>query len=168
MAAEIPPLGIGEFTTSSGNDADLGNIYAINNGMWRLVVLTAAVSSAGGKALIHVVSAGVPTNAVQENTTLGVTTFAGVIPISTAITTTTTLAAGSRLLIQFRGPCSTRTVTTTMTASALMVGTVAGGVSSITTGVEASSAVSQYIGYSTNTAVATVANGVITCVLAGC
>ena len=54
---------------------------------------------------------------------------------------------------------------TVSNGAALVTATTSGMVSSMGTGVEAAAAVLAYMGYATNTAVATVANGLITCVL---
>lgn len=166
-----PPMKVGEYTTDDSLTGDLLKTYRLEDGVFRWVYNSAAITNAGGKVVVFSVTNGAPTGAVVETTTASDVEVAGVIPISSnstqggAITATTTLAANSYFLVQLNGPARVQANTTVAVGGALVTTTTAGQVGSMATGVEAAAAVQAYIGYATNTAVATVANGLITCVL---
>lgn len=170
MSYYNPPMKPGEATTSSAQSADLLKTYRLDDGVFRWVTNSAAITNAGGKVVTLVFSNGAPTGVVVETTTASDYDVAGVIPIGTsgqggAILATTTLAAGSYFLVQLNGPARVQ-ANTTVTAGALLITTTTSGiVGSVATTVEGASAVLGGLGYSTNSAVATVAGGLITCVL---
>jgi hypothetical protein len=161
----------GEYTTSTTLSGDLKNIYRLETGLYRWVTNSAAISNAGGKAVVHTITAGAVTGTVVETTTATDYKVAGVIPIGAtstqggAITATTTLAANSYFLIQLSGASQVQANTTASAGATLITTTTAGQVGSMATGVEASVGIIGVLGYATNSAVATVANGLITCVL---
>lgn len=171
MTFYMPPMKVGEYTTSTTMSADLLNTYRLEAGVFRWVKASAAITNAGGKVVTLVFSAGAPTGAVAETTTASDNDVAGVIPIGSsstqggAITATTTLAADSYFLVQLNGAARVQANTTVSTGANLVTTTTSGQVGSMATGVEASTAILASIGYATNTAVATVAGGLITCVL---
>jgi hypothetical protein len=112
------------------------------------------------------------TGTVIETATATDYRVAGVIPLGTsgqggAILATTTLAANSYFLLQLNGESKVQANTTVSAGAALITTTTAGFAGSMGSGVEAAAAVAGYFGYATNTAVATVAGGLITCVLTG-
>lgn len=166
-----PPMKVGEYTTSTTMSGDLLNTYRMEAGVFRWVYNSAAISNAGGKVVTLAFTAGVPTGAVVETTTASDNDVAGVIPIGSsstqggAITATTTLAANSYFLVQLSGKAQVQANTTVVAGGALVTTTTSGQVGSMGTGVEAAAAVMAYLGYATNTAAATVASGLITCVL---
>lgn len=162
-----PPLQPGKYTTDDGLDSDLGKVYLINKGLYKFVKTGVAVTNAGGKVLVHTMSAGVPTNAVTTTTSANEQEVAGVVPIAGDIAATTALASGTRLLVQISGPSKIRAGTTTVSSGiALGTGTTAGTASRIATTVTALVALPAYIGYATNTVAATAVNVVVTCMLA--
>lgn len=165
-----PPMKAGEATTSTSQSADLLNTYRLEAGVFRWVKNSAAITNAGGKVVTLSFTSGAPNGSVVETTTASDNDVAGVIPIGTsgqggAILATTTLAAESYFLVQLNGTARVQANTTVVAGGALVTTTTAGQVGSMATGVEAAAAVMAYLGYATNTAVATVANGLITCVL---
>jgi len=166
-----PPMKVGEYTTDDSLTGDLLKTYRLDDGVFRWVYNSSAITNAGGKVVTLVFSSGAPTGAVVETTTASDTDVAGVIPIGAsssqggAITATTTLAANSYFLVQLSGASRVQANTTVSNGAALVTTTTSGQVGSMATGVEAAAAVLAYLGYATNTAVATVANGLITCVL---
>lgn len=170
MSFYMPPMKVGEYTTSTALSGDVKNIYRMDTGVFRWVTNSAIISNAGGKVVVHSIVAGAITGTVVETTTASDYLVAGVIPIGTstqggAITATTALAVGSYFLVQLSGQASVKANTTVSASDALVTTTTAGQVGSMATGVEAAAAVKGYLGYATNTAVATVASGLITCVL---
>lgn len=166
-----PPMKAGEYTTSTAQSGDLLNTYRLEAGVFRWVTNTAAITNAGGKVVTLSFTSGAPTGAVVETTTASDNDVAGVIPIGTsgqggAILATTTLPANSYFLVQLNGAARVQAANTTVVAgAALVTTTTAGMVASMATGVEAAAAVQAYIGYATNTAAATAAGQLITCVL---
>jgi hypothetical protein len=167
MSAEQPPIGVGTITTTDDVDSDLGKLYQLGNAIYRFVkTSTAIITNAGGKVLVLGLTAGVPNWTVSETTTAGDQEVAGVVPTTGSIAATTTFAASTRFMIQVSGPCTVQAANTTVVnPAALITATTAGTVSSMTTGVEGAAAVTSFLGYATNTAAATAANGAITCVL---
>lgn len=175
MSFQSPPLAIGDYTTDDSLDADLGKTYRaaykdssgnLTDGLFRFVKLTAAVSDAGGKVVIHSLSSGRVNGNAVETTTASDVEVAGVIPVYGNIAATTHLAADTRLLVQVNGPARVKAGNTTVVAGgALVTATTSGAVQSMATGVEAATAVQAYLGYATNTAAATAASQLITCVL---
>lgn len=163
---------VGEYTTSTTLSGDLLNTYRLDTGVFRWVKASAAITNAGGKIVTLVFSSGAPTGAVAETTTASDNDVAGVIPIGSsstrggAITATTTLAADSYFLVQLSGYTRVQAGNTTVVAGgALVTATTTGTVQSMATGVEAAAAVQAFVGYATNTAAATAAGQLITCVL---
>ncbi len=169
-----PPMKAGEYTTSTAESGDLKKTYRLNAGVFRWVTNSAAISNAGGKAVCHSFAVGGGmSGTVIETTTASDYRVAGVIPIGAtstqggAITATTTLAANSYFLIQLNGASQVQANTTVSAGAALITTTTSGIVGSMATGVEAAAAVTGYLGYATNSLVATVAGGLVTCVLTG-
>jgi hypothetical protein len=166
-----PPMKVGEYTTGTTQSADLLNTYRLEAGVFRWVKAGAAISNAGGKAVVFSLTNGVPTGAVVETTTANDYKVAGVIPIGTSgrggsIALTTTLAADSYFLIQLNGASQVQAANTTCTAGqALITTTTSGAVGSLSTTIDGANAVLGYLGYATNTAAATAAGQLITCVL---
>lgn len=166
-----PPMKVGAYTTSTALSADLKNIYRLETGVFRWVTNTAAITNAGGKLMVHTITAGAITGQVVEATTANDYKVAGVIPIGTsgqgdAIALTTTLAANSYFLVQLSGPAQVQAANTTATlGNPLCATTTAGGAGSLSTTVEAFAGMEGYIGYATNTVAATAAGQLITCVL---
>ncbi len=165
-----PPMAAGQYTTSATLTGDLGKTYRLNAGVYRWVTNDAAITNAGGKILTHVFTAGAITGHVVETTTAGDYDIAGAVPIGTsgqggAIAATTTLAAASYFLVQVNGQTSVQANTTVVAPCALITTTTSSNVGSMSTTVDAAAAALGYLGYATNTAVATVAGGLITCVL---
>jgi len=161
--SDIIPLEVGQVTTTSALDSELGKITEIDGKFYRFVKNTSSVSSAGGKALVFSFTLGVPSWDVAETTTAANFRFAGVVPSVYGLATT--LAAGARLLVQFSGPAIIKSDTLVTAGAALITDTLAGSVKGIATGAEASTSIPAYIGYATNTAVATGVAAGITCVL---
>lgn len=162
-----PPLKPGEYTTDDGLDADLLKTYMINKGLYKFVKLGAALTNAGGKVLVHTMSAGVPTSSAVVTTTANEQEIAGVVPIAGDITATTALASGVRLLVQLSGPSKIRAGATTVISGVALGTTATAGTSGrIATTVTALVALPAYLGYATNTGGATAVNAVVTCVLA--
>jgi hypothetical protein len=174
MSYYNPPLEVGEYTTSTVLSGDLKKTYRLNAGVFRWVTNSAAITNAGGKVLAHsfATTTGLMTGTVIETATATDYRVAGVIPLGTsgqggAILATTTLAANSYFLLQLNGEGKVQANTTVTAGAALITTTTAGFAGSMGSGVEAAAAVAGYFGYATNTAVATVAGGLITCVLTG-
>ncbi len=172
MSFYMPPMKVGEYTTSTVQSGDLGNVYRMDSGVFRWCTNSAAITNAGGKVVVHSLVAGAITGTVVESVTVAdLTKVAGVIPIGTSgrggsIAATTTLAANSYFLLQLSGAAQIQANTVITAGATLVVGTVTSGVSaSMATGVEGAFAVNANLGYTTNTAVATVAGGLIPCVL---
>ena len=172
MSFYMPPMKVGEYTTSTVQSGDLGNVYRMDSGVFRWVTNSAAITNAGGKVVVHSLTNGAITGTVVESVTVAdLTKVAGVIPIGTsgqgnAIALTTTLAAGSYFLLQLSGASQIQANTVITAGATLVVGTVTSGVSaSMATGVEGAFAVNANLGYTTNTAVATAAGQLIPCVL---
>lgn len=164
------PGKVGIYTTSATQNGDLKKTYRLNGGVFRWVTNSAAISNAGGKVVIHTITAGAITGTVVETTTASDYRVAGVIPVAStsgdgAITATTTLAANSYFLVQLSGYAQVQANTTVVAGGALVTTTTSGQVGSMATGVEGAAAVTAFLGYATNSAVATVANGLVTCVL---
>lgn len=160
------PQAVGQIATDSTLDSDLGKTYRQADGLYRWVKCTAAISNAGGKILVHSLSSGDINGNVVETTTASDVEVAGVIPVAGSITATTTLAADTRFLIQVSGAAQVKAGNTTVVAGgALVTATTSGTVQSMATGVEAATALQAYVGYATNTAAATAASQLITCVL---
>lgn len=164
MSALLPPMQPGQYSTDSGQDADLNKTYRLPEGVFRFVKTGAAITNAGGKTLIFTVTAGVLVNVVENTTTVN-NKIAGVVPITGDIATSTTLASGTRLMVQLTGLSKVKAGNTTVIApAALVTHTSKGFVKSMATGTQAKLALNGYIGYATNTA--TVAAGTaITCML---
>jgi len=166
-----PPMKAGEYTTGTTETADLKKTYRLPSGVYRWVTNDSAITNAGGKLLSHVFTAGAITGHVIECATASDYDIAGVIPIGTsgqggAIALTTTLAAGSYFLAQVNGSAQVQAANTTVTLGAPLISTTtSGGVGSLVTTVDAAAALLGYIGYATNTAAATAAGQLITCVL---
>lgn len=172
MSYYNPPMKAGWYTTSSAESGDLKKTYRLNGGVFRWVTNTAAISNAGGKVLIHTITSGAITGQVVETTTANDYRIAGVVPINSsstqggAITATTTLAANSYFLIQLSGYSQVQCANTTCTAGqALITTTTSGAVGSLSTTADGATGVLGYLGYATNTAAATAASQLITCVL---
>jgi len=161
--SDIIPLEVGQVTTTNALDSELGKITEIDGKLYRFVKNTSSVSNAGGKALVFSFTLGVPSWGVAETTTAANFRFAGVVPSVYGLATT--LAADARLLVQFSGPAIIKSDTLVAAGSALITDTLAGSVKGIATGTEASTSIPAYIGYATNTAVATGVAAGITCVL---
>lgn len=166
-----PPMKVGEYTTDDTQTADLGKTYRLTNGVFRWVTNDAAITNAGGKLMSHVFSAGEINGHVIECATANDYDIAGVIPIGTTgqngtIARTTALAANSYFLVQISGQAQVQAVNTTVAVGNPLCGTTTGGqVGSLATTVEAFAGMQGYIGYATNTAAATAAAQLITCVL---
>jgi hypothetical protein len=168
MSAEQPPIAVGTITTTDDLDADLGKLYQLGNSIYRFVkTSTAIITNAGGKVLVLGVVAGVPDWTVVETTTASDNEVAGVVPISSTITATTTFAASTRFMLQLSGPAAIKAGTLVVAPAALTTSTTAGIAQSMTTGVEAAAAIAGFCGYATNTAVATATTSTVTCVLRG-
>ncbi len=174
MSFWLPPMKPGEYTTSTTETGDLKKTYRMNTGIFRWVTNSAAISNAGGKVVCHSFAVGGGMNGTVIETTTGSDyRVAGVIPIGAtatqggAITATTTLAAASYFLIQLSGASQIQANTTVSAGAALVTTTTAGQAGSVTTGVDAALVVLGYFGYATNSLVATVANGLVSCVLTG-
>lgn len=166
MVYQTGPQAPGEYTTDDSLDADLGKTYLLNDGLYRYVKLDAAVTNAGGKLLVHTLTSGEITGAVAETTTASNPRKAGVIPIAGSIAATTTLALGTRLLVQLSGTSQVQISATTVTGpTSLASTTTAGAAGAIATTTDATTAVGAYIGYATNTAAAAAAGDPVTCVL---
>ncbi len=166
MVYQSGPQAPGQYTVDTTMDADLGKTYLLDDGLYRYVKLDAAVTNAGGKLLVHTLTAGLITGAVAETTTAANPRKAGVIPITGDIAATTTLAIGTRLLVQLSGTSSVRiAATTTVGPTSLASSTTSGAAGAIATTADATSSVGSYIGYATNTAAAAAAGDPVTCVL---
>jgi len=157
-------MSLGQFATDGTQDADLGKVYRCDNGFARYVKLASQITNAGGTAVFFAYTLGVPTYTVDTTTTSHNVNFAGVIPIALDIASTTTLAASTRLMVRINGPCSVKASDTLVTTNfPLAAGTSAGALGQST--YVSSAAIPAYIGYATNTAVATAVGQLITCVL---
>ncbi len=171
MSYYQPPMPVGEYTTSATETGDLGKTYRLNTGVFRWVTNDSAITNAGGKLLSHVFTAGAITGHVIECATASDYDLAGVVTIGTsgkggAILLTTTLAANSYFLAQVNGSARVQAANTTATLGAPLISTsTSGGVASLVTTVDAAAAALGYLGYATNTAAATAAGQLITCVL---
>ena len=165
MSAILPPMAPGQYTTSDDLDADLGKVYQVGNNLYKFVNSTAALSGAGGKVLVHTVTAGVLSTGVVTTTTANTTPFAGVVPITGDIASSTALAAGTRLLVQIAGPASIQASSLVTNGLPLGTFTTAGAAGGIASTVTVETALPACFGYAINSTVATVAGGVITCVL---
>src|SRR5258708_38758146 len=102
--AYLEPLKVGEVSTNSQHAGDLNKTYSIQGSTYRFVKTGAAVSAAGGKVMTRTMTLGVPTGAVTEDVTLNDYQVAGVIPIAFNISSLTTIAISSYMLVQLTGP----------------------------------------------------------------
>lgn len=161
--AFLEPLKVGETSTNSQHAADLNKVYSIQGSNYRFVKTGAAISFAGGKVVTRTLTLGVPTGAVTEASTLNDYQACGVIPLVGGISSTTTIAISSYLLVQLTGP-ATVLANSTITAPAIFGSTATSGVAgSIDSTVYAPGAV---LGKMTNTAAGGVGGGQpLTCVL---
>jgi hypothetical protein len=159
----LEPLKVGETSTNSQHAGDLNKVYSIQGANYRLVKTGAAISAAGGKVVTRTMLLGVPTGAVTEAATLNDYQACGVIPLVGGISSTTTVAISSYLLVQLTGP-GTVLANSTITAPAVFGSTTTSGTAaSIDSLVYAPGAV---LGKATNTAAGGTAGGQpITCVL---
>lgn len=159
----LEPLKPGEVSTNSQHAADLNKVYSIQGANYRLVKTGAAISTAGGKVVTRTMTAGVPTGAVTEAATLNDYQACGVIPLVYNISSTTTIAISSYLLVQLTGPGTVLANSTVVAPAIFGSTTTSGQVASIDSAVYAPGAV---LGKATNTAAGGVASGQpITCVL---
>jgi hypothetical protein len=167
MSAEQPPIQVGTIATTDELDADLGKLYQLGSAIYRFVkTSTAIISAAGGKVLVLGMTAGAPNWTVSETTTSADQEVAGVVPVSSTVAITTTLAASTRFMIQVSGPASVQAGNTTcVNPAALMTHTTPGTVTSMVSAVGEPAAILSFLGYATNTAAATAAGQPITCVL---
>ena len=171
MSYYNPPMKAGLYTTSTAQSGDLKKIYRLNNGIFRWVTNSAAITNAGGKAVLLTLVSGAPDGTVTEAASAAAANPAGVIPIGTsgqggAILAATTLAASSYFLVQLSGPAQVQAAnTTSIYPYPLITTTTAGGLGSYgTVALQVADALS-LLGYATNTVAATVAGQLITCVL---
>lgn len=174
MSTYTGPLKPGEFSTNTQHQVDLGlttNIYGCDFRMCQ--VNTVAITLAGGQAVDRLFTAGVPTGKVTPTVTAASLNVAGGIPVANssfqgfaipggpnAITNTVTVPASAFLLIQFTGIGQVQANTTLVTPAAFAI-------SSITTATSVDTSTGPlfgYVGRVTNTAVATVSAGLVTCI----
>lgn len=166
MTDSRPPLLPGQYTTEDDLDADLGKVYLVDKCLYKFVKAGVAITNAGGKVLVHTMSAGVPTNAVTTTTSANEQEVAGVVPVTGDIASGTDFLINTRFLVQLSGPARVKAGLTTITSgAALGTYTTAGTASKIATTVTANVALPAFLGYATNTAAATAVNTLITCIL---
>lgn len=99
------PLPVGKASTDANLAADLGKLYVANGKVYRLVKISADLTSAASKILVTALSSGVPTWACTTTTTANLWTVAGIVPAGQTGTgaTTTTLVSGDYFLLQVSG-----------------------------------------------------------------
>ena len=174
MSMYIGPLKPGEFTTNSSAAADIGLTTNIGGADFRMCqVNSVALTNAGGLIVQRAYTAGIPSGKIFADVTAGSLDVAGGVPIATsvnigfaylnspnAITATVTIPASAWLLVQFTGPGQVQANTTLVTPAAFAVSSLSAATSVDT----ATGLIFGYVGRVTNTAVATVANGAVTCI----
>ncbi len=165
MAAYISDIKPGEYSTNTAYQADLGKTTIINGREYRLCKSSASIAIAGGLPMATAYTLGVPTWAVAATGTLNDANIVGGVPIADTtfvgyIDSTVTIPISAYFLVQYYGPGKV-TANTTISAGAAFGTLTTGFVASVDSAVYAPLAIK---GRMTNTAVATAAGGVLTCI----
>ena len=100
MSANYAPLFLGAFSSASELANDLGNVYWIGSGAYKLVKATAAITSPQYKVCTADVTLGVPSNNVTVSASVRSQLVAGVISSDYG---TTTIPISNYFLIQVSG-----------------------------------------------------------------
>lgn len=166
MASPFATLKPGEYSTNSALQADLGKTVVLNGCEYRLCKTQAAITTAGGYAVVTSYTAGVPTWSVSPSTTLNSVDCVGGVPIAATtfvgyIDSTITVPISAYLLVQYYGPGKVLAANTTIVAGAVFGASSLGYASSIDSAVYAPGAVR---GRMTNTAAASAAAVPLTCI----
>ena len=100
MSANYAPLFLGAFSSASELANDLGNVYWIGSGAYKLVTATAAITTPRYKVCTADVTLGVPSNGVTVSASVRSQLVAGVISSDYG---TTTIPISNYFLIQVSG-----------------------------------------------------------------
>ena len=148
-------LKVGELSTNAQCSGDLGNIYSVGNSCFQLVQTNSLIiSNAAGKLMQRLYTTGVPTGKVIECITANSNDVCGVVP-SVNFTSTTTISAGTFLLVVVRGPTPIQVNTTVIAGAFLASSGTAGGAQSCDT---ATGLFASAVGRMIQTTAASVAN----------